>query len=73
MAKVLHLVKGGKAGLATDVIAAQVAAGDEVTVAVLEGAAPPLPAGVRVRRLDADLTYPELVDLIFDAEHVIPW
>ncbi len=72
MAKVLHLVKGDPA-LAADVIATQVAAGDAVTVAVLEGAAPALPAGVSVRRLDTDLTYAELVDLIFEADHVIPW
>ena len=72
MAKVLHLLKGDPS-LATAVIAAQAAAGDTVTVAVLDGEAPALPAGVTLRRLEADLGYPELVDLIFDADHVIPW
>ncbi len=72
MANVLHLVKED-AALAVDVIMAQVAGGDAVTVAVLEGAVPALPARVTVRRLDIDLTYPQLVDLIFDADQVIPW
>lgn len=72
MPTVLHLLKG-EAALAADVIAAQVGAGATVTVAVLEGAAPALPAGVTVRHLGTDLTYPELVDLIFEAEQVVPW
>jgi hypothetical protein len=72
MTKVLHLLKGDRT-LAADVMARQVAAGDSVTVALLEGEASALPAGVTVRRLDADLTYEELVDLIFEAEQVVPW
>jgi hypothetical protein len=72
MTKVLHLLKGDPT-LAADVMARQVAAGDSVTVALLEGEAAALPAGVTVRRLDADLTYEELVDLIFEAEQVVPW
>jgi hypothetical protein len=73
MAKVLHLLKGAGLDLAIDAINGQAAAGDLVTVAILEGAAPPLPASVTVRRLGADLTYPDLIDLIFEAEQVVPW
>jgi hypothetical protein len=54
-------------------IAAQLAGGDTITVVVLDGAPPSTPATVSVRRLGADLTYRELVDLVFDAEHVVPW
>ena len=71
MTVVLHLLKGD-AALAHDVIAAQVAAGDAVTIAVLEGA-PTLPAGVTVRRLDADLSYEHLIDLVFAADQVVTW
>jgi hypothetical protein len=73
MGKVLHLLKGADPGLAIDAIDAQAAAGDEVTVAILEGPAPRLPATVIMRHLGADLTYPELIDLIFEAEQVIAW
>ena len=34
--------------------------------------APPLPAGVAVRRI-GDLTYAELLDLIFGSDQVITW
>jgi hypothetical protein len=73
MAEVLHLWKAGAdVSLAADVIAAQLEAGDIVTIAVLDGPAPAAPAGVAVRQLGGDLSYPELVDLIFGAEHVVP-
>ena len=74
MAQVLHLWKpGADARLVSDVIAVQRQAGDEVTVAVLDGAAPALPSDITVRRLGDDLTYGELVALIFGSEHVVPW
>ena len=74
MARVLHLWKpGSETGLAADMIMTQVAGGDTVTLVVLGGAAPATPAAVAVRRLGDDLTYRELVDLVFDAEHVVPW
>jgi hydrogenase maturation factor HypE len=73
MARVLHLLKDSDRSLALDTIAGQAAAGDAVTVAILEGPTPRLPAAVVVRHLGADLTYPELVDLIFDADQVVPW
>jgi hypothetical protein len=74
MAQVLHLWKSGAdASLAADTIAVQLGAGDTVTVAVLDGPVPAEPARVAVRRLGRDLTYGELVELIFGAEHVVPW
>lgn len=73
MAKVLHLLKGAEPGLAIDVITEQAAAGDQVTVVILEGIAPRLPTAVAVRHLGTDLTYPELIDLIFAAEQVVTW
>ena len=74
MAVVLHLFKGPDATLARRVVAQQTAAGDRVTVALLPGSVvPQLPPGVSVRRLDGDLTYSQLLDLIFDGDHVITW
>ena len=74
MAQVLHLWKpGADARLVSDVITSQRQAGDEVTVAVLDGTPPALPSDIRVRRLGDDLTYRELVELIFGSEHVVPW
>ena len=74
MATVLHLLKGPDAALARRVVEAQAAAGDRVTVAVLHGsAAPELPAGVALRRLDHDLSYSQLRDLIFAADQVVTW
>jgi hypothetical protein len=73
MAHVLHLVKGERA-LAAVTIARQAAAGDDVTVALLQGAAAPdVPAGVAVRRVPEDVDYPQLVDLVFAADHVVTW
>jgi hypothetical protein len=74
MAQVLHLWKSGAdPRLAADMMAVQLGAGDTVTVAVLDGPPPAVPPDAAVRRLGGDLTYAELVDLIFAAEHVVPW
>lgn len=74
MARVLHLLTDGRAALALATIARQAADGEEVTVGLLPGAArPPLPPGVTVRRVGEDLSYPELVDLVFAADQVIAW
>jgi hypothetical protein len=75
MASALHLLKGAAgAELAVTVIARQVAAGDRVTVALLEGAQrPELPAGVAVHRVPEDLAYPRLLELIFASDHVVTW
>jgi len=74
MAGALHLLTHEHAGLAGRIIEGQVAAGDCVTVVWL--AASPLlalPPGVTVRSLNRDLTYAQLLDLVFDADHVIAW
>ena len=77
MAAFLHLLKADSASpLAASVIESNLAEpGARVTVVLLDGAtAPPLPAGVTVRRLaDGELDYPGLLDLIFAHDHVITW
>jgi hypothetical protein len=74
MARALHLVKSADHVLALATIRAQVEAGDTVTVAVLPGGtAPPLPAGVALRRVPDDLGWAALLDLVFDADHVVTW
>ena len=74
MATVLHLLRGTDAPLARTVIAQHIDAGDRVTVALLPGApAPALPPGVTIRRLSRDLSYSALLDLIFEADHVLTW
>jgi len=74
MAAVLHLLKSAEPALAGTVIDQHLRAGDHVTVVVLPGgAAPDLPAAVPLRRLDVDLSYPELLDLIFSADRVVTW
>ena len=74
MAAVLHLLKRGHTALARTVIDQHVRAGDHVTVVVLPGTTPPdLPAAVPVRRLDGDLSYTQLLDLIFSADRVVTW
>lgn len=74
MARALHLLRGDRAALVGEVVGGQLAAGDEVTVVLLDGALPPpLPAGVVVRRAPAEVPWRELVELIFAADHVTAW
>jgi hypothetical protein len=74
MARVLHLLKGDDPALARATVEAQVAAGDQVTVAVLHGAAPPaLPPAVRVQRVPDELSYDALLRAIFEADQVVTW
>jgi hypothetical protein len=74
MAAVLHLLKGADASLARAVLDRQLSEGDRVTVVLLPGSVvPELPAGVQMRRLNGDLTYGQLVDLIFEADQVVTW
>jgi hypothetical protein len=76
MASFLHLLKGDSAEMAASVVEANRREPDaRVTVVLLDGAAaPPLPAGVTVRRLaDGDLDYAGLLDLIFAHDHVVTW
>lgn len=76
MARVLHLVRSDSHALAQRVIEAMhLAPGLAVSVVLLDGGpAPALPAGVSMRRLaPGDLDYAGLLDLIFEADHVVSW
>lgn len=74
MAAVLHLLKGDNSALVVTAIAQQLAAGDRVTVALLSGApAPPLPAVVPVHRVPEERSYQQLLEMIFESQHVITW
>jgi hypothetical protein len=74
MARALHLFKGEHGVEASAVIARAVAAGDQVEVALLAGAAvPTLPAGVAVHRVPDELSYDRLVELVFAADAVVTW
>jgi hypothetical protein len=73
MARYLHLV-GADAGPLAQAVIARPAAGDEVTVVLVDGGAPAsLPPGARLLRLGDGLDYAGLLDLIFEADHVISW
>ena len=74
MATVLHLLKADPTPLAVATIARQLAAGDRVSLALLEGA--PRPAhveGTTVYGVPEELGYRELLELIFAADQVITW
>ena len=74
MARVLHLLSSRDLALPSVVIRQSVEAGDEVTLALLHGAAAgPWPDGVRTRRVPDDLSWAELLEEIFAADHVITW
>ena len=74
MARVLHVLAPKQATLAPEVIRQDIAAGDEVTVALLAGAAgTDVPDGVRTRRVPDDCSYEQLVEEIFAADRVITW
>jgi len=67
-------VKGSHATLARAVLDRNLREGDRVTVVVLPGGAGAgLPAGVTVRSLDRDLSYAQLLELIFEADQVVTW
>jgi hypothetical protein len=75
MARVLHLLPQARAPLAATVIRQDLAAGDDVTVALLAGAAaePALPDGVAVHHVPADWSYDRLLEQIFAADRVVTW
>ena len=74
MARVLHLLPPGDTRLASEAVRQAVEAGDDVTVALLHGAAAgPLPDGVRARRVPEELSHEQLLEEIFAADHVIAW
>ena len=74
MAAVLHLLTADLSPLAVEAIERQLAAGDRVSLAMLEGA--PRPGrleGVTVHRVPEELGYADLLDRIFAADQVIAW
>jgi hypothetical protein len=72
--RVLHLIKRDSPSVAADIVTRQLRDPSvEVTVVLLNGAAPDLPAGVAVKRLGADLDHDSLLDLIFESDHVVTW
>jgi len=74
MAAVLHLLKGSDTAVARAVLDRNLRDGDRVTVVVLPGGvATGLPAGLAVRRLEGDLSYAQLLELIFEADQVVTW
>jgi hypothetical protein len=74
MPRVLHLLKGDDPALALAVVAQQQAAGDEITVVLLPGTpAPPLPPGVALHHVPAELSWEALLECIFAADQVITW
>ena len=74
MAAVLHLYKGGDPGLALAAIERGLAAGDQVSVALLHGAAlTRLPGGVRVQRVPDELDWDALLETIFASDQVVTW
>lgn len=74
MARVLHLLGSGDAALAAAVIARQAADGDTVAVALLPGATvPALPRGLAARRVPDELSHAALLELVFQADHVLSW
>jgi len=74
MASVLHLLKAGHDALPLAVIERDLQAGHAVAVALLPGAeSPALPAGVRLHRVTRDLSWDQLLDLVFAADTVITW
>jgi hypothetical protein len=75
MARVLHLLPRPSAPLAVPVIREDVAAGDEVAVALLADGAvdPPLPEAVSLHHVPADWSYDRLLEQIFAADRVVTW
>ena len=74
MARALHVLKGDHTAQATVVIDAQLAAGDEITVALIGGVdAPALPHGVTVHRVPDDVSWERLLEMIFEADSAVTW
>ena len=75
MARVLHVVTGGDADLASTMIRRDLEAGDQVAVALLADSPAPtaLPDHADTHRVPADWSYEELLEQIFAADRVTTW
>ena len=72
--RVLHLMKRDSPPAATVVVARELQdPRAEITVVLLDDAAPRLPPGLAVKRLGADLDHAKLLDLIFESDRVVTW
>lgn len=73
MARYLHLLKADAPALARAVIG-RAAPDATITVVMLDASVPPvLPPGARLLHLGQGLDHAGLLDLIFEADHVISW
>jgi len=73
MPRFLHLLKRDSPPLAAAVVAQnRREPGAEVTVVLLDGMLE-APGGVEAKRLGIDLDYNQLLDLIFESDHVVTW
>jgi hypothetical protein len=73
MARFLHLLKRDSPPMAADVVEQnRREPGAEVTVVLLEEAIDS-PKGVTVKSLGSDLDYGQLLELIFESDHVVTW
>ena len=75
MTAVLHLLTNGDRTRALPVIERQRGDADtSVAVVLLPGAtASPLPDGLVARRVPDELSYEELLDLIFASDQIVAW
>ena len=73
MARFLHLLKRDSPPMAAAVVEEnRREPGAEVTVVLLEEAIDS-PKGVTVKILGSDLDYGQLLELIFESDHVVTW
>ena len=73
MARFLHLLKRDSPPMAAAVVEEnRREPGAEVTVVLLEEAIDS-PEGVTVKILGSDLDYGQLLELIFESDHVVTW
>ncbi len=73
MARFLHLLKRDSPPMAAAVVEQnRREPGAEVTVVLLEEASD-APKGVTVKILGSDLDYGQLLELIFESDHVVTW
>ena len=73
MPTVLHLLGHNDPAPALPIILGQLASGDAVTVAMLGPLVPPLPRGLEMRRVPDELSWEQLLDLIFTADQTFSW
>ncbi len=74
MSRVVHLLKDGTPPLLVSTLARQIAAGDRVTLVLLDDAECAVPtSAVDVRRVPDELDYGGLLELVFEADQVVAW